>query len=59
MTCPECGARTFEDFTVTLVGDDEWPLEIHTHRCVICGWVTVQDWQWIEDDEGGDDANPA
>jgi len=55
MTCPECGARTFEDYSEALVGDFDWPLEIHTFHCTLCGWVTVQDWRWADDEEGGND----
>jgi hypothetical protein len=52
MTCPECGERTHERWPVVWLGwlDEGMSLELHIHYCS-CGWVTVQDWRWIHDEE--------
>ena len=51
MKCPECDATSFENFTPVMIGYHEWLLEIHTFHCAVCGWVTVQDWKWVDEDE--------
>lgn len=50
MTCPECGAKTHESWPVLQLGPG-WKLEVHTHHCQSCGWVTVQDWRWVDEDK--------
>ena len=51
MNCPECGARSTEDWAKTepILPLDK-VLEVHVFNYETCGWVSVHDWQWIEDD---------
>jgi hypothetical protein len=51
MKCPDCGEHTHETRPVVWLGwlDEGRSLELQIRYCR-CGWVTVQDWRWIDKD---------
>jgi uncharacterized Zn finger protein len=51
MTCPECGYQNTKATRHEIQLDAVWRLEVHVVHCFNCGWVTVQDWRLIDEDE--------